>query len=222
MLRKKKAEEAAIAEVEKNKVKIKWFKTPEVKELQEAIDKNKIKIKKKVDIASIKCLRIDHVTLSISKEDVMYQLDDLTNNHYMNEWKQGPGRWIRKDVKNFAAGRRTFADSDYGPYMEICYASKDGFLKKALIRLILEFSTDMTEEEFKDKKKDLEDNNILNGKFNRIPYSIIKIVGANEEYAKREIISKDVEDLESLSATTDFVDYKPEESSVEENSIPLF
>lgn len=189
------------------KPKIKWFKAVDINELQNAILKKKYKIKKQVDISKMKMIRIDHVTISIDNSDVIYSLEDITNNNYIADWKQGPGKFIRKDIKKNMVIR---PNVDFGPYVEICYSSKEGFLKKALIRIAYELQNpDLTEEQLKDEILEWEKYHLLNGKINNLDYTIIKIVGADENYSKKEILSRTIENLEDL-ATTDFVEYQEE------------
>lgn len=216
----RKAVKDSEVEVQEVGTKIKWFKALEIHELQNAIEKGKIKIKKHVDIRKMSIIRVDHVTINIQIDDVIYKLEDNTNNNYIAEWKKGPGHFIRKDIRK---GTVVLSGKEIGPYVEICYASKDGFLKKALIRVAYELTdSELTEEGLVEEIKKWDSYNILHGKIQGLYYTIIKIVGANEDYSKKEILTKDIENLEELAATTDFVEYQAEDSTVEESSNPLF
>lgn len=212
MMRKKKEEES------QKTIKFKWHKVNDVKALQEAIDGMKFKIKQPVDIRTYKVFRIDYVSISINENEVMYSIDESVNNHYIAEWKKGPGGFIRKDIKR----GRLFLSHD-GTYKEIIYANQEGYLLKALIRVYPEYREDCNEEDFKKFFEEQEEIGNLHGKFENKWFTIIKIVGANEDYSKREIVEKEIEEDSDIDySTTDFSDYQPEEDTPEEQQSALF
>lgn len=212
MMRKKKEEES------QKTIKFKWHKVNDVKALQEAIDGMKFKIKQPVDIRIYKVFRLDHVSISINENEVMYSIDESVNNHYIDEWKKGPGGFIRKDIKR----GRLYLSMD-GTYKEIIYANQEGYLLKALIRVYPEYREDCSEEDSKKFFEEQEEIGNLHGKFENKWFTIIKIVGANEDYSKREIVEKETEEDSDIDySTTDFSDYQPEEDTPEEQQSALF
>lgn len=212
MMRKKKEEES------QKTIKFKWHKVNDVKALQEAIDGMKFKIKQPVDIRTYKVFRLDHVSISINENEVMYSIDESVNNHYIDEWKKGPGGFIRKDIKR----GRLYLSMD-GTYKEIIYANQEGYLLKALIRVYPEYREDCSEEVSKKFFEEQEEIGNLHGKFENKWFTIIKIVGANEDYSKREIVEKETEEDSDIDySTTDFSDYQPEEDTQEEQQSALF
>lgn len=212
MMRKKKEEES------QKTIKFKWHKVNDVKALQEAIDGTKFKIKQPVDIRTYKVFRLDHVSISINENEVMYSIDESVNNHYIDEWKKGPGGFIRKDIKR----GRLYLSMD-GTYKEIIYANQEGYLLKALIRVYPEYREDCNEEDIKKFFEEQEEIGNLHGKFENKWFTIIKIVGANEDYSKREIVEKETEEDSDIDySTTDFSDYQPEEDTPEEQQSALF
>lgn len=212
MMRKKKEEES------QKTIKFKWHKVNDVKALQEAIDGMKFKIKQPVDIRTYKVFRLDHVSISINENEVMYSIDESVNNHYIDEWKKGPGGFIRKDIKR----GRLYLSMD-GTYKEIIYANQEGYLLKALIRVYPEYREDCSEEDSKKFFEEQEEIGNLHGKFENKWFTIIKIVGANEDYSKREIVEKETEEDSDIDySTTDFSDYQPEEDAPEEQQSALF
>lgn len=212
MMRRKKEEESP------KTIKFKWFKSNDIKALQEAIDKMKFKIRQPVDIRTYKIFRIDYVSISINGNDVIYSIDESVNNHYIDEWKKGPGGFIRNDIKR----GQLYLSMD-GTYKEIIYANKEGYLLKALIRIYPEYRLDCSEEDSKKFFEEQGEIGNLHGKFENKWFTIIKIVGANEDYSKREIVEKETEEDSTIDySTTDFSDYQPEEDVPEEQQLALF
>lgn len=202
--------------------KIKWFSAKDLNELQTAIAKGRIKVTKHFDLSSLASIRIDRV-LAVPAYDsskkawsLVYNIDQDTNNAYMREWKKGPGRFLKQDFINLSKGKTT-GNSD--AYMEIFYVSKEKFIKKALIRKINAVE-DESEENRKAREEDYDSNGLLNGEIDGVKYSVIKIVGGNENYSKREIVSK-IEDFKELNEKVE--EYENQEASQDEiQQEPLF